>query len=141
MPSIEKIQKLAEKKDIAVDYNTHNSKKAFSVSVDGKSGISIDSQKTESQRDEKQTLAEEIAHIDTGYTYQIADTSNPVRRQNIERADYKAGVKKGEILVPLKELKKALKKTTDIFELAELFDVDSSIILKAIETYKIKGQL
>jgi hypothetical protein len=141
MPSIEKIQKLAEKKNIAVDYNTHNSKKAFSVSVDGFDGISIDASKTESTRDEKQTLAEEIAHIDTGYTYQIADTSNPVRRQNIEKADYRASVKQGEILVPLKELKKALKKTTDIFELADFFDIDSSVLLRTIEAYKIKGLL
>ena len=138
-PDLEKIHKLAEKKNIDVDYNEHNSKKAYAVAVEGAEGISLDRSKIESQREEKQILAEEIGHLDTGYVYHVSDALNPLRKQNVEKAEYRAKNWAGETLVPLKELKKALKQTSDIFELAEIFDVDSAVILRAIETYRLKG--
>ena len=44
-------------------------------------------------------------------------------------------------LVPLCELKKALEKSTDDYEIAEMLDVDIQTLQEAVEYYRMKGLL
>lgn len=135
------VYKLADKKNIAVYENRHIENKAFCVKINDLKAISMDLSKIETSRDEKFILAEEIGHLENDYLYHATDYINPLQRSNIDKAEYKAQDWASSTLVPLKELKKELKYTQDIFELAEIFNIDAKVILRAIDYYKRKELL
>lgn len=94
--------------------------------------IAIDTRKIKTRAEEKVVLAHEIGHCETGSFYNI---HSPFDRR--ERHEYKANKRSYQILIPHAELKAAVKKgLTEIWELAEYFDVPCEYMQKAAEYWR-----
>ncbi len=119
----------AEEKYIDVDYFPTRSLVSFSTS---ENLIAIDVDKLESNREEKVHLAHEMGHCVTGSFYNIYSPLD-IRQRHENRADRWA-IKR---LIPRKHLIEAFKEgITEIWELAEYFEVTEGFMRKAIEYYK-----
>lgn len=94
--------------------------------------IAIDTRKIKTGAEEKVVLAHEIGHCETGSFYNI---HSPFDLR--ERHEYKANKRSYQILIPHAELKAAVKKgLTEIWELAEYFDVPCEYMQKAAEYWR-----
>lgn len=94
--------------------------------------IAIDVDKIENTAEEKEVVAHELGHIETGSFYN-AYSSLDIRAKHEYRAE-KHAIKK---LVPLDELKEAIKcGIIESWDLAEYFDVTDEFMKKAINYYK-----
>lgn len=94
--------------------------------------IAIDTRKIKTRAEEKVVLAHEIGHCETGSFYNI---HSPFDLR--ERHEYKANKRSYQILIPYAELKAAVKKgLTEIWELAEYFDVPCEYMQKAAEYWR-----
>ena len=94
--------------------------------------IAIDTRKIKTRAEEKVVLAHEIGHCETGSFYNI---HSPFDLR--ERHEYKANKRSYQILSPHAELKAAVKKgLTEIWELAEYFDVPCEYMQKAAEYWR-----
>lgn len=94
--------------------------------------IAIDTRKIKTRAEEKVVLAHEIGHCETGSFYNI---HSPYDLR--ERHEYKANKRSYQILIPHAELKAAVKKgLTEIWELAEYFDVPCEYMQKAAEYWR-----
>jgi len=94
--------------------------------------IAIDTRKIKTRAEEKVVLAHEIGHCETGSFYNI---HSPFDLR--ERHEYKANKRSYQILIPHAELKAAVKKgLTEIWELAEYFDVPCEYMQKAAEYWR-----
>ena len=103
-----------------------------SMSVPG--AIGIDCKKTKSETEEKEQLAHELGHCLTNSFY-TGTSPYELRAQKEYRAD-KWAVK---TLIPYDKLLNALKHNiTEIWELAEFFDVSEDLIKKALKLYESK---
>ena len=102
------------------------------VCKDGRYGIFLDIDKIRTLVQEKEAVSHEWAHIETGSTYAL-NASPIVRAQAEHRAD-KAQIRK---IVPKAELDAAVAAgRTELWELAELFDVTEPFMEKAISYYR-----
>jgi len=94
--------------------------------------IAIDTRKISTRAEEKVILAHEIGHCETGSFYNI---HSPYDLR--ERHEYKANKRSFQMLIPHAELKAAVKKgLTEIWELAEYFDVPCDYMQKAAEYWR-----
>ena len=94
--------------------------------------IAIDTRKIKTRAEEKVVLAHEIGHCETGSFYNI---HSPFDLR--ERHEYKANKRSYQIPIPHAELKAAVKKgLTEIWELAEYFDVPCEYMQKAAEYWR-----
>lgn len=113
--------------------------KTKSVSLLSSSGncyIGIDPFEIETEAEERVHLAHEIGHCEKGAFYNIYSELD-VRARHELRADRWA-IKK---LIPFDEFMTALKSgTTEVWELADYFNVTEDFILKAVEYYGVKSQ-
>lgn len=91
--------------------------------------IAIDTKKIETRAEEKVILAHEIGHCETGSFYNI-HSPHDLRGKH----EYTANKRSYQILIPHAELKAAVKKgLTEIWELAEYFDVPCEFMQRAAE--------
>lgn len=87
--------------------------------------------------DEKCTLAEELGHYYYDATYSLYSDSNSISKQ-----EYKAKKYSYNILIPLEKLKEAiLKGITEIYQLADYFEVTYKFMKNALDYYKSKSLL
>lgn len=94
--------------------------------------IAIDTRKTKTKAEEKVTLAHEVGHCETGSFYNI---HSPFDLR--EKHEHKANVWSYRKLVPHDDLLAAVKKgITEIWELAEYFDVPCDYMQKAAEYWR-----
>lgn len=101
--------------------------KSFSVTFDGSCAIAINHELLDPGED-KTALFHELGHCETGSFYNQY-TPHDVRQKHENRAD-KWAIKK---LVPKDELEEAVSAGyTEVWELAELFDVTEDFMRKAI---------
>ena len=118
------------------DFRTRN-KKAYCVENE----IVIDFQRIESDREGKQLLSEEIGHVLCDAFYPLCYCSDHLKDLNIMKQECKARRCSIRLQVPLCELKKALEKSTDDYEIAEMLDVDIQTLQEAVGYYKLKELL
>lgn len=99
--------------------------------------IAIDDSKINGSKELKTTLAHELGHFATNTFYNIN-----THHLDKARCEYRANKWAIEKLIPLAELKIAIKQgLTEIWELSEHFDVPCEFVVKAIEYYKLKGDM
>ncbi|MDY4812303.1 MAG: ImmA/IrrE family metallo-endopeptidase [Ruminococcus sp.] len=93
--------------------------------------IAMDTDKISTRTEEKEVLAHELAHIETESFYNVYSDCNIKSKQ--ERKAETHAIRK---LVPQNELAKAIKGgTTQLWELAEEFEVSCPLMKKAVEYY------
>lgn len=135
------LYQLAEQNQINVfSLHTHH-KKAFCIDDNGNKLIALDYEKISTQREEKEIVAEEIAHLQNNFLYYLRDYQNPNFYSNAQKAETRAKRYASTLLIPLDELTAALYQTTNIWELAEMFDTSETMIKTAINNYTAKGWL
>lgn len=117
-----------ESKNIDVDYFPMN--KAVSLSFP-KGFIAVDIDKVETSIKEKEIIAHEESHIETGSFYNF---HSPIDLK--EKHERRAEVHTIKKLVPLDELKEAVAYGfTEAWELADYFEVSCEFMAKALEYY------
>jgi hypothetical protein len=123
-----------EKKGIDVDYFPMKHAKGLAF-PDG--WIALDVDKIENSIEEKEVLAHEEAHIETGSFYNVYSPLD-IKAKHERRANV-ATIKK---LVPRNELIEAIScGFTEHWQLAEYFDVSDRFMLSAMEYYNLNVQL
>lgn len=133
------IYQYAEQNSIDIfEFPTHN-KKAFCIDDNQNQFIAIDYTKIESDIEEKEILAEEISHLKYKLLYFLSDYHNPNFMSNVRKTEKRAKRRAAELLIPLSELKQALEKTKEIWELAEIFETSEEMIKIAIDSYQQKN--
>jgi len=131
--TVNELYNLAERESVMVAAFALNKREALStMDSDGRCYIAIDPQKVTSQADEKTKLAHELGHCMTGAFYNVYSPFDS-RWRNENRAD-KWAVKK---LISKDELDEAVANGyTEIWELAEYFNVTEDFMRKAISWYE-----
>lgn len=128
---------VAENKNIPVyDFKTRN-KKAFCL----EDAIAIDFSRVETEREQKRLLSEELGHILSGALYPLSYCGNPLYRENIQKQERRAHDRSLRLQIPLCELRDAISRSVNDYEVAELLDVDIFTLSDAMEFYKRKGLL
>ncbi len=111
-----------------------------SVSVMTASGqcfVGIDPMQLETEAEERVHLAHELGHCVTGSFYNTYSAAD-IRKRHEIRADRRAAA----WLVPVEELKSAMRSgMTEIWSLAEYFDVTEDFLRNAVENYSVMGLL
>lgn len=128
------LYKYAKDKNISVF--VMNTEKSFAIKQNGYY-VALSSRIIQTERKEKCTLAEEIAHCEYGVFYTLSDALNPLANANVRRIENIAQDKAAIMLVSVDDIKKA----TDIYELADDLMVETWVIERAINYYKRKGLL
>ena len=138
---LQTLYQVAEQDNIDVfQFSTHN-KKAFCIDDGTIQIIAMDYNKIESRQEEKEILAEELAHLQHKLLYFLTDYSNPNFISNARKSEKRAQRYAAEMLIPFDELFETLKTTTSLWELAEHFDTSETIVHIAIDHYQRKGLL
>lgn len=118
----------AEQQGIDIDYFPMRQVKSVSF-TDG--WVAIDVDKVNTSREEKAILAHELGHCETGSFYNVYSPLD-IRGKHERRADKRAF----QLLVPKSDLDEAVKAgITEIWELADYFDVPCEFMQKAITYY------
>lgn len=127
------LYRLAEQDRIRVDCFDLRSREALSImDPDGCCYIAIDPFQLRRESDERQKLAHELGHCETGSFYNRYAACD-VRQKHENRAD-KWAIKK---LVPKDELEAAVNAGhTEFWDLAELFSVTEDFMKKAVCWYR-----
>lgn len=132
MTELAELYQLAEEQNIAVDRFALKRREALSyMDLDGSCYIAIDPDKLKGELDEKMKMAHEMGHCFTGSFYNKYATCD-VRRKHEHRAD-KWAIRR---LVPVAALVSAVAEGhTEIWDLADYFDVTEELMKKAICWY------
>lgn len=130
---INELYNIADKHKIEVDYFPMDE----CTSVSTPYGIAIDVDKLENSTEEKMCLAHELGHCELGAFYNIFSSFDLKSRQ-----EYKANKWAVKKLIPFEELQEAFENGyTEIWELAELFEVSEQFVHTAIDIYRRIGKL
>lgn len=137
---LDAIYNMAESNNISVYNFSMDHNKAFCID-NGQIGkvIAIDYSQVKSQREEKELLAEEVAHLKYKLLYFLTDYHNPNFMSNVSKVETKAKRRAAEMLIPLPELKQALQYNTNTWELAEIFDTSETTVRTALAHYRRKN--
>lgn len=99
--------------------------------------IAIDYRKVANERHEKEVLMHEISHNETGTFY---GSQCPLETR--QRLEFRADKWAFQHLVPIEELTIAVHQGyTEIWELAEYFDVSEPVVRKAVAYYRENGMI
>lgn len=124
---------IAEKNHISVDYFEMKQLKAFSLPK----VIVINPKLIKTYREKRECVAHELGHHIKNAFYQIDSTLETRARQE-ERAKRWAVQK----LIPASDLQIAIKNGfTEVWRLAEYFDVSDEFMAEAIRIHKLKGNI
>ena len=130
----EKLYKIAEELDIRLDFFPLPFNKSVAVSLNDRCYIALDPRYVSTPARERVCLAHELGHCETGSFYN-AYSPFDLREKHDQKAD-KWAIQK---LVPLNELKTALKEgCADTAALADHFSVTEDFIDKALKYYADK---
>ncbi len=124
---------IAEQENVSIFTYTLHAREALSmIDPDGQCFIALDPKQLSSSADEKTKVAHELGHCVTGSFYNVFSSCDD-RQRHENKAD-KWAIKK---LIPKDELENAVSKGyTEIWQLAEWFNVTESMIRKAISWYR-----
>lgn len=131
--TLDDLYSFADEEGVFVSDFPLNKREAIStIDESGNCYIAIDPKKVRSRADEKTKLAHELGHCVTGAFYNVYSPYDIKRRQE-NRADVWA-IKK---LISEDELNAAVKKGyTELWDLADYFNVNEPFMRKAISLYK-----
>lgn len=122
---------LAEKDRIGVEDFSLAENKSLAVHIDGICSIALDEKKLKKNSEKKTALAHEMGHCETYSFYNQYSTAD-VRSKH----EYTANKWAVEHLLPKDEMLSAIKKGyTEIWQIAELFDVEEWLVKKALYIY------
>jgi Zn-dependent peptidase ImmA (M78 family) len=113
-------------------------KKAFSVEH---STIVLDETKIESDREFREVFSEEMGHCITQSFYPLSSCNSALQRLNTDKMERRAKNCSYRLQVPLYELKRALAKYSDDYEVAEALDVEIDVLREAVAYYHTKDLL
>lgn len=123
--------------DISLFYYPIEDVPAATIEYKGKYGIFLDLRKISTTREEKEILAHEIGHVETGATHRVDSPYDLIAKH--EELAMRRSV---HWLVPIDELQTAIcSGLTEVWELAEYFDVSESFMRKAICVYRLEGHI
>lgn len=123
----------AKSEHIKIDVYPMNKVKACSIPH----SIAINPNKIKTNRELKECLAHELGHQATGSFYKL-NSKFETRSRMEERATRWAV----QALISAKDLKRAFKKGyTEVWQLAEYFDVPENFIKDTVRIHKLKGNL
>jgi len=134
----EELYSLAERKNIGINFFRIR-KKGLITKLNGNYEIGLSIEVLASQIQEKEALAEELAHCLTGTVYPISLVATALGRLNIIKCERLARQTASTLLVPLDKLKLLL--PLPVYEIAEELNVSEKTVLTAIEYYQLKGLL
>ena len=137
MEAIE-LYNLAKQNGIPI-YHKRMKKRGAVLYCDGEYYIALSNKIIHSQRQQKEVLAEELAHCLTGTVYQFTWITSHVGQLNIAKAENKAQKTAAALLVPLERLKEL--SYLSVAEIAEELNLSEKTVLTAIEYYQLKGLL
>ncbi len=131
--TVNELYNYAENESVAVATFPLSRREALStMDSDGQCYIALDPHRIASTADEKTKLAHELGHCVTGAFYNVYSPCD-IRQRHENRAD-KWAIKK---LIPEDELEEAVRSgCTELWELAEYFDVTEDFMRKAVSWYK-----
>ena len=136
---LNEVYKCAEENHIDVlSFITHN-KKAFCIDDGTVQLIAMDYTKIDTEIEKKEILAAEISHLKYKLLYFLTDYHNPNFAANVRKAETKAKRRAAEMLIPLRELQQVLTQTTNLWELAEIFDTSETTVRIALDHYRRKN--
>lgn len=96
--------------------------------------IVMDTSRMEGEIEEKNHLAHELGHVETGSFY---DADAPVSEKRL--CEYRANVRAVSLLLPLDQVRRAVRHGCQLpWQLAELFDVTEQLAAFALELYRDK---
>lgn len=125
-----RLYRIADKSGIEVDRLSLPLNKSVSVNSQGNLFVALDNKLTGAE--ERVCLAHELGHCETMSFYNVYSPCD-VRGKHERRADLWA-IKK---LIPHSQLQSALKRGySDIYSLAEYFNVTTDFMQKAVEFYR-----
>lgn len=133
MTTLNELYNLAENESITVVAFSLQKREALSMmDSEGQCYVAIDPHKIASCAEEKSKLAHELGHCMTGAFYNVYSPCDS-RQRHENRADRWA-IKK---LIPKDELERAVANGyTELWELADLFNVTEDIMRKAVSLYR-----
>lgn len=127
--TLQELYQRADQQGVNVDYFPMREVISFSLP---EGLIAMDVDKMKNSQEEKTYLAHELGHIETGSFYNVYSGLD-VRGKHECRAD-KQAIK---MLVPKDELDKAVRNGyTELWELADFFDVPYEFMEKAVKFYQ-----
>lgn len=137
MKSLQEFYHIAQQNNIVVDHFEMRKREALSImDCDGDCCIAIDPHKISSESDERNKLAHELGHCMTGSFYN--EYAKYDCRQRYENRADKWAIQQ---LIPVEELDEAVAEgCTEIWELAERFEVTEDFIKKAV-CYYVHGNV
>ncbi len=137
MITLQGLYRIAEEQNIAVDHFPLKKREALALmDEDGDCFIALDLLSLHSETDERNKLAHEMGHCCTGAFYNQY-SSFDCRQRHENKAD-KWALKQ---LIPVNELDNAIAEgCTELWELAERFDVTEQFMRKAV-CYYVHGNL
>lgn len=111
--------------------------KAITIFLNDKYGIFIDTSEIKSRAEEYCMIAHEGGHCITGCTHAVCSSLDL-----IEKHEYVADKWATHRIIPINDLKSALKKgCTEIWEIADYFGVTEAFVRRALDIYKREGLL
>lgn len=129
--SLNDLYDIAEKEDITVVNTDCPECSAISLMTpSGKCYIGMDYNTIETEREERQYLAHDIGHCESGAFYNPYSPLNVISQQ-----EFRANKRALQYLVPRDELEDFLKSKPETWEICEYFDVDIQYIQLAFWVY------
>ena len=129
---------LAEQKGIEVNF-WNFTQKGYTIAENGVYEIVLACKILCSQIQEKEVLAEELAHCLTGTVYPPSLVTSPQGRLTIAKCERIAKQTAATLLVPLAALKPLL--SLPYYEIAEELNVSEKTVITAVEYYQLRGML
>lgn len=137
MRNLNQLYDLANEKLIMIfDYDMTNlDMEAASIRINNNTGIFIDYNQLDSTAAEKVILGHELGHCETGALHKI---NSPYELK--ERNEYRADRWAVHELIPFEDFERAFKNGhTEVWDLAEHFNVTEDFIRTALQIYKNEG--
>ena len=137
MKTLQEFYHIAQQENIVVDHFALSKREALSImDLDGECFVALDPRHISSESDERNKLAHELGHCITGAFYNEYSDYD-CRQYHENRAD-KWAIQQ---IIPVEELDDAVASgRTEIWELAELFDVTEQFMQKAV-CYYVHGNV
>lgn len=125
--------RMAENEKIDVLNYKWTNTKARIFEIDKKYYIGLDYKQINNSIEEKELLAEELGHYYCDALYYIG-----CDKVLIDKCEHRAKKWEYSALIPLKKLKEKLKQNFDLYDLAEIFNVDCKYMYDCINFYTEK---
>lgn len=130
---MDKLYQLAKEANIEIDYYPTKKLKAFSIPH----AIIINPQMTKNEQEIKEIFAHEMGHQATGSFYKFNS-----KFETRSRAEERATRWAVQTLIPAEDLKSAFEQGyTEIWQLAEYFDVSEDFMKDTVRVHTVKGNI